>query len=1194
MANSSTVSSGELATAAQYNDLRSDVVDTSSGHTHDGTNANGGAATLTDTTAPLILKYDAGEYVTHAVSSAGVYSMATTDASSNSGAITLDTVLDITLDSDTAANGIVYADGGTNLLRIHNSSSDVIIKPLVDAKDIIFQQYDGTAVARIEDGGYLNVINTTASSSATTGALIVGGGAGIAADLFVGDDLTLSSDSAVFNMGAGNDFTITHDGTTGATIAGNPLTLDSGADITLDADGADIFLKDGGTLFGTLTNSGGQLVIKSSSSGTTAATFSGANVTLAGTVASGAITSSGIVKTDDTTEATSTTDGSLQTDGGLSVVKDAVFGDDIFLLSDSAVFNMGAGNDFTITHDGTTGATIAGNPLVLDSGADITLDAEGADIFLKDGGTLFGTLTNSSGELVIKSSSSGTTAATFSGANVTLAGTVASGAITSSGIVKTDDATEATSTTDGSLQTDGGLSVVKDAVFGDDVFLLSDSAVLNIGADSDAKLTHDGTSGLTISASPISIDATGELHLNSTTGDIKLQDGGTDQIAFDLDGTSGVVIMKAAVDSDDLVIQQYDGTEVLRIEDAAYLNVSNTTASSSATTGSAIFGGGIGVAADAYVGDDLYLISDSAVLGFGADKDTTLTHTDGTGLGLNSTNKLTFGDAASFVQQSADGTLRIDGEAIIDLNASTRVDVSGDLKVGGEVQTASIGYTDGDNAMTIADGGAVTFPVSIDITGSGGIILENDETITNSTNGLISLSGNLAIPDGGTIGTASDTDAITIASAGAVTFSQQVTVTGNLLPGTDDTYDLGSASAAWQDLFLEGDITFSDAGTISTAGTTDLTVRGGASAGSSMVFDGGEALIGIGGAASDSYDIFVRYGARTTSATSTARFAFDDAGNALTVPSSAARASMLQIARPTFTMTDSLTVATTVYISNAPTISSGSAGNAYALFVDAGDSRFDGGMFIGDSAHEYMDQGLVINQGSATNALLDLKQSGIDHKLDNVLAYEETDTALSIWSGASGGVNLNAFHEDSAGRPLTITAVGGTASTDKDIHNVGLISLRVYEIDGSGAVQTTVTSDGNVFSVAACTSGTNMLTRFIIDEDGDLFASQDGTTGVTVIDEYDDVSLVRALDIAKHDSGFKGYIESEWDEFIQYNEDTLVDVGILGAPIAKGGLINVTGLQRLHNGAIWQIAQRQYELESKLELAERKLAALGA
>ena len=61
-----------------------------------------------------------------------------------------------------------------------------------------------------------------------------------------------------------------------------------------------------------------------------------------------------------------------------------------------------------------------------------------------------------------------------------------------------DDATEATSTTDGSLQTDGGLSVVKDAVFGDDVKLLSDSAILSLGLGSDATLTHDGTTGLTM------------------------------------------------------------------------------------------------------------------------------------------------------------------------------------------------------------------------------------------------------------------------------------------------------------------------------------------------------------------------------------------------------------------------------------------------------------------------------------------------------------------------------------------------------------------------------------------------------------------------------------------------------------------------------------------------------------------------
>ena len=84
-------------------------------------------------------------------------------------------------------------------------------------------------------------------------------------------------------------------------------------------------------------------------------------------------------------------------------------------------------------------------------------------------------------------------------------------------------------------------------------------------------------------------------------------------------------------------------------------------------------------------------------------------HTDGTGLTLNSTNKLTFGDTASFVQQSSDGTLRIDGEAIIDLNASTRVDVSTDLQVGDDLSLASdgavlnFGANGGVNLTHVAD-----------------------------------------------------------------------------------------------------------------------------------------------------------------------------------------------------------------------------------------------------------------------------------------------------------------------------------------------------------------------------------------------------------------------------------------------------------------------------------------------------------
>ena len=65
-------------------------------------------------------------------------------------------------------------------------------------------------------------------------------------------------------------------------MTGSTITLDSAGDITLDADGADVVLKDGGTTFGSMTNSSCELVIKSGSTPTTAMTFSGANVTLAG------------------------------------------------------------------------------------------------------------------------------------------------------------------------------------------------------------------------------------------------------------------------------------------------------------------------------------------------------------------------------------------------------------------------------------------------------------------------------------------------------------------------------------------------------------------------------------------------------------------------------------------------------------------------------------------------------------------------------------------------------------------------------------------------------------------------------------------------------------------------------------------------------------------------------------------------
>ena len=67
------------------------------------------------------------------------------------------------------------------------------------------------------------------------------------------------------------------------------------------------------------------------------------------------------------------------------------------------------------------------------------------------------------------------------------------------------------------MQTDGGLSVALDGIFGDDVTLITDDAVLNLGVGSDVKLTHDGTTGGTLSGTPMTVDSLGASALANDT-----------------------------------------------------------------------------------------------------------------------------------------------------------------------------------------------------------------------------------------------------------------------------------------------------------------------------------------------------------------------------------------------------------------------------------------------------------------------------------------------------------------------------------------------------------------------------------------------------------------------------------------------------------------------------------------------------
>ena len=125
---------------------------------------------------------------------------------------------------------------------------------------------------------------------------------------------------------------------------------------------------------------------------------------------------------------------------------------------------------------------------------------------------------------------------------------------------------------------------------------------------------------------------------------------------------------------------------------------------------------------DLKVQDDLSLTSDSAVVSFGVDADTTLTHTDGSGLTLNSTNKLMFNDASQFIQGASATVLDIAATYTIELTA-TNIAVVGTMGATGKI-TADAGI-DIDNfnidGTTIA---LSTGDLTVDV--AGDIILNAD------------------------------------------------------------------------------------------------------------------------------------------------------------------------------------------------------------------------------------------------------------------------------------------------------------------------------------------------------------------------------------------------------------------------------------------------------------------------------------
>jgi len=231
----------------------------------------------------------------------------------------------------------------------------------------------------------LNYVDLTAGTAAASKAIVADGSAEVDASALTWTDLgavttcdinggtidgaTIGAASATTVKGTtvtattsltssqgitGSSLVIGAAGSTGASISNNGyLSFVGMAD---DWTNAGVTVADLGTVTAATSITATDLV------GTNIDGIIGADTARAGTFAAVIGTTgvySGILKTDDTTEATTTTDGSLQTDGGLSVAKSAVIGDDLDLLSNSAIFKVGSDEPFTLTHSNANNTLMA-------------------------------------------------------------------------------------------------------------------------------------------------------------------------------------------------------------------------------------------------------------------------------------------------------------------------------------------------------------------------------------------------------------------------------------------------------------------------------------------------------------------------------------------------------------------------------------------------------------------------------------------------------------------------------------------------------------------------------------------------------------------------------------------------------------------------------------------------------------------
>jgi len=582
-----------------------------------------------------------------------------------------------------------------------------------------------------------------------------------------GTDDILFPDNAKVMFGASSDLQITHDGS-------NSLITDTGT--------GDLVLRASNDIF--LTNVAGNVNYARFNEGGAASLYYDGTVKFVTSSAGGTLTGTWEVTTALVPDASD----------GAALGTTALEWSDLF-LADGAVINFGDDQEVTITHVADTGLLLNGTNVIQFNDASQNIGAPSnaiLDINATDEIELNSTLIDVNGNLDV------------SGTGV-IAGAVTTAALTASGIIKTDDTTAATNTTDGSLQTDGGLSVAADAVIGDDIIMLSDAAQIAFGTNSEITLAHVHNVGLTLT--------------HVTAGDNL-------PVVFQLKSEEDIVVANEVIASIEFAAGDSDGTDGATVA-AGIHAIAEGTFSATANATKLVFTTGVSETAassatakatlssigDFTVAGDL-IIKDGGLIGSASDVDAIAIASNGV---VTFSQSPVFSTGINIANIDLDSATEMEA-AVVDADLFMIDDGGGGtmksmlasrLKtyIVSEVGAAADNISGGDAAINLTTSAG---NITLDAAGNDtDIILKGTDggadttflTIDGSAAGEATFNAGIVIADAGNIGSASDKDAIAIASNGVVTmnqipvFSAGINVSSGTIAGTLSTAAQGNVTS---------------------------------------------------------------------------------------------------------------------------------------------------------------------------------------------------------------------------------------------------------------------------------------------------------------------------------------------------------------------------------------------------------------